>query len=93
VHDPWDARTDISIAQVGNGRGIPLAARAVYGSLANDLYGDGADVYDEGPQSVYLPDSMYWVEPVPEPATATLALIGGAMIAGRALRRRSRGDG
>ena len=85
LNDPWDARANITTAQVGKGR--PIAARGVFGSEVEDLFGPGADSeYDEsasGPSPSGLPFAMHWVEPledadVPEPSSACLAFAAAA---------------
>ena len=80
LNDPWNAQANITAGQVGKGR--PIAARGVFGSEVEDLFGPGADSeYDEspsGPSQSGLPFAMHWVEPLedaetPEPSSACLA--------------------
>lgn len=85
VNDPWNARPNITAAELGRGRTLPVGAEGVFGiSYAEELYGPGAALYDESEHGLSpsgLPFAMHWVEPddiaaVPEPSTLMLFGIG-----------------
>ena len=89
VNDPWDARLNISGAQLGLGR--PILQSHVYGSsLAVDIYGPGADDYIESPgSSSFLPDgALVWIQPIPEPSAFALCGIGLSVLAAWRVRNR-----
>lgn len=100
VNDPWTAAQNVTLADVGRGRTLPNFGAGVFGiSYADELYGPGADFYDEGPYADpedALPFGIMWLEtidapleldPVPLPASVWLL---GAALAGLAATRRGR---
>lgn len=98
VNNPWDAAADIPIDQVGQGRLLPNFAAGVFGiSYAEELYGPGADIYDESPYANpedALPYGIIWLELMDDPLViplppamgllgSALAALGGAVGVGR----------
>lgn len=81
VNDPWNAAANIPGQQVGLGR--PNLGDAVFGGLATDLYGQGAESYQEYPSNSQTASPVYmaWVHPVPEPGTLYLLAVGFMLLA------------